>query len=192
MPLELPTEKSRSVDTAPPVYWRVPPFKTKLVAVFDEAPMLLLLPPLARLLTESVPPLIVVAPVYVFAPERTSVPAPALVNPVAVVLLMTPAINVSVAAVPSLIVKVRVTPVVALLLRLIFPLIVAVPLLVASKVMPTPLVVVLENTRFTALDTVVSRICNVVAVLPARVKVCVPPVLARVPLLKMRLPIVSA
>ena len=128
-----------------------------------------------------------------FAPVRTSVPAPALVNPVEVVLLMTPAIVVSVAAVPWLIVKVRVIPVVALLLRLILPLIVAVPLALASKVIPTPPVVVLEKAMLTELGIVAAPcICKVVAVLPASVKVWVPPVLVSVPLLKVRLPIVSA
>src|SRR6266513_5127828 len=119
-----------------------------------------------------------------------SVPVPALVRPVLVVLVIAPAIVVSVAAAPSLIVKVRVTPVVALLLRSIFPLMVAVPLLVASKVMPTPLVVALEKDRFTEVGIVPAPcICNVVAVLPARVNVCVPPVLVSVPLLKVKLPI---
>jgi len=121
------------------------------------------------------------------------VPVPALVNSVAVVLLMTPVIDASVAAVPSLIVKVRVIPVVAVLLRLILPLMVAVPLALASKVIPTPLRVVLEKVRLTDVGIVAAPcICKVVAVLPAKVKVCVPPVLVSVPLLKVRLPIVSA
>ena len=53
----------RSELTAAPVYWSVPPSKTKFAEAFVEAPILLLLPPLAKLDTESVPAEIVVIPV---------------------------------------------------------------------------------------------------------------------------------
>ena len=105
---------------------------------------------------------------------------------------MIPPIVVSLAAAPSLIVNVRVKPAVAVVLRLIFPLIVAVPLLLASKVIPTPVVVALEKAIFTEEGIVAPPcICKVVAVLPAKVNVCVPPVLVSVPLLNVKLPIVS-
>ena len=65
------------------MYWSVPPSITRFVVLLTDAPIPLLLPvpPLASVLTESVPPVIVVAPVYELAPVRVSVPAPALVRP---------------------------------------------------------------------------------------------------------------
>src|ERR1700751_5808060 len=63
VPLDVPIEKSRSVETAAPVYWRVPPLRTRFAAALVEAPILLLFPPLARELTDRVPPVILVAPV---------------------------------------------------------------------------------------------------------------------------------
>ena len=56
-------ENRRSVLTAAPVYWSVPPLRMRLPAVLVEAPMLLLLPPSASEETLSVPAVIVVAPV---------------------------------------------------------------------------------------------------------------------------------
>src|SRR5690349_380923 len=87
---------------------------------------------------------------------------------------MAPANSVSVADVPLLIVKVRLTPVVALLLRFTAPLNRALPLPVASKVIPTPLVVVLEK-AISALAPVPRTLLNVIpraaGLLAARVKV---------------------
>ena len=58
-----PTVNNRSVVTAPPVYLNVPPLITKLVAALLDAPILLLEPPLASVLTDKVPAEIVVIPV---------------------------------------------------------------------------------------------------------------------------------
>src|ERR1700747_533532 len=58
----------------------MPPFKMRFVAALEEAPRLLLLPPLASELTDNVPALIVVAPVYVFLAPRVRVPAPFFIN----------------------------------------------------------------------------------------------------------------
>ena len=67
--------KRRSVDTdgvcvscvklaLPPVYRRVPPLKTRLAEPLEDAPMLLTVLPLARLVTPSTaPPLRIVGPV---------------------------------------------------------------------------------------------------------------------------------
>ena len=55
--------KARSVESPVPVYWSVPPASTRLAAALVDFPMELLVPPLASVLTESVPPLIVVVPV---------------------------------------------------------------------------------------------------------------------------------
>ena len=54
-PPEVPRLNSRSLLTAAPVYWRVPPLRTRFAAELSEAPMPLLAPPLARLLTLSAP-----------------------------------------------------------------------------------------------------------------------------------------
>ena len=53
----------RSVLVAAPVYFSMPPSKMRLPAALVEAPILLLVPPLARELTAKVPALMVVAPV---------------------------------------------------------------------------------------------------------------------------------
>ena len=55
--------KLRSVLTLEPVYLSVPPLITKFEASLVDAPIELFEPPLARVPTLSVPPLIVVAPV---------------------------------------------------------------------------------------------------------------------------------
>ena len=59
----VPIVNKRSVVTAAPVYLRVPPLMTKFVAALLEAPMPLFDPPVARVLTDIVPPEIVVIPV---------------------------------------------------------------------------------------------------------------------------------
>lgn len=83
VPLLPPIEKRRSVLTVAPVYLKVPPSITRFVAALLEAPMLLLLPPAAKVLAESVPPLMVVPPSYVLlAFEREVVPEPAKIKPV--------------------------------------------------------------------------------------------------------------
>ena len=46
-----------------PTYWSVPPLRTKLAAALVEAPSELGMPPLARLVTASVPAVMTVAPV---------------------------------------------------------------------------------------------------------------------------------
>ena len=63
VPPLLPMVNNRSVDTSPPVYFNVPPLITKLVAAFDDLPMLLLDKPLAKVDTLKVPAFIVVIPV---------------------------------------------------------------------------------------------------------------------------------
>ena len=70
--------KSRSVVAAGPVYWRVPPASTRFAATLVDAPMPLTLPPIASEETLRMPPMIVVMPVYVFAPLSVSVPVPTL------------------------------------------------------------------------------------------------------------------
>ena len=46
-----------------PIYWSVPPLRTKLAAALVEAPIELGMPPLARFVTASVPAVMTVAPV---------------------------------------------------------------------------------------------------------------------------------
>ena len=60
--LEACSEKRRFVLTAAPLYSSVPPFRIKLVAAVEDAPMLLLLPPLASVVACSVPALMRVTP----------------------------------------------------------------------------------------------------------------------------------
>ena len=81
-PPDIPSENNRSVLTAAPVYWRVPPFIIRLAATLVDAPKLLLIPPLASELTLNTPVLMVLTPVYVLTPERVSVPVPTLVSDV--------------------------------------------------------------------------------------------------------------
>jgi len=59
----VPIVKRRSVDTVAPVYCNVPPLIIRLAAALVELPMLLTTPPSARVLTASVPLLMVVVPV---------------------------------------------------------------------------------------------------------------------------------
>src|SRR5262249_25683164 len=59
----VPRVNCRLVETEGPVYWRVPPLSTRLVAAAGAAPMPLLAPPLASRLVLSVPAPTVVAPV---------------------------------------------------------------------------------------------------------------------------------
>ena len=54
----------------PPVYCNVPLLITKLAAELVDCPIPLDVPPFARVATDKMPPLIVVAPVYVLVPER--------------------------------------------------------------------------------------------------------------------------
>jgi hypothetical protein len=63
VPPSLPTVNKRFVVTALPVYFKIPPFNIKLDEMLEDAPMLLLLPPFAKVLIEIVPPLIEVTPV---------------------------------------------------------------------------------------------------------------------------------
>src|SRR5205823_1436997 len=57
------TVKRRSVPAVPPVYWSVPPVRTRFPAAFDEAPSALFAPPLGMLPTARVPPAADVGPV---------------------------------------------------------------------------------------------------------------------------------
>ena len=70
----LVSTKERSVLAVGPVYCNTPPLRIRAGAAAAEVPMPLLLRPLARLLTLSTPPSMMVAPVYVFALESTRVP----------------------------------------------------------------------------------------------------------------------
>jgi hypothetical protein len=63
VPSEVPRVKSLLVLTVPPVYFRTPPFSTRLAATAEEAPILLGERPSANTDTDKVPPLIVVTPV---------------------------------------------------------------------------------------------------------------------------------
>jgi hypothetical protein len=63
VPPLVPSVKLRVEVTAAPVYCSVPPLIIKLTCEEFDEPMPLLLPPLTRLPTDSVPPLIVVLPV---------------------------------------------------------------------------------------------------------------------------------
>lgn len=58
-----PTVNTRSVDVAAPVYCNVPPLITKLAAALVDCPIPLDAPPLANVLTDKMPPLMVVTPV---------------------------------------------------------------------------------------------------------------------------------
>ena len=62
-PAVVPRVKRWSLLAAPPVYWSVPPLRTRLAAALVEAPRLLLLPPFASTLVERMPALTVVGPV---------------------------------------------------------------------------------------------------------------------------------
>ena len=75
------------------MYFKVPPFNTKLDATFVDAPMWLLVPPFARVPTDRIPPLMVVTPVKVFVPVSNQVPAADLVKLVKPVLLANTADN---------------------------------------------------------------------------------------------------
>jgi hypothetical protein len=61
----------------------MPPSKIKLLAALLDLPIPLSELPLARVDTDKVPPLILVTPVYVFAPVKVRVPEPDLVTALA-------------------------------------------------------------------------------------------------------------
>jgi len=63
-----------------PVYCKVPPPNTKLVAALVAFPKLPATPPSPIVATLNVPALIVVTPVNVFVPDKVNLPAPALVS----------------------------------------------------------------------------------------------------------------
>ena len=89
------TVKPRSIVTAPPVYWSVPPSRTMLAGSAVAWPMPLAVPPLASAPTESTPPEIRVTPVKVLAAfPSTSVPAPTFVSPVLPGVVNTPSVIV--------------------------------------------------------------------------------------------------
>ena len=175
LPFASPIVKRRSVLGPRASVLSVPPPKTKFEAVAAAAPIELLLPPLAMRRCEQCHRRSSSRLCRCLLPDSASVPAPAFRRPVAVVSRMTPEYSYQSLRSPSLIAKVRVIPVVALVLRLIFPFIVAVPLFVASNVIPTPLVVVFENATLTPVDPdgIVAPpcICSVDPVLPASVNV---------------------
>ena len=75
-----PRVNERSVDEFAPVYCRVPPLRTKLVAAFDACPKLPATLPLLMVATERMPFEMVVIPVKVFAPLRVTVPAVVLLT----------------------------------------------------------------------------------------------------------------
>jgi len=77
--------KFLSVEADAPVYFKVPPPNTRLVAALVAEPKLpLATAPSPIVATLSVPALIVVTPVKVFAPDKVNVPAPAFVTAKAV------------------------------------------------------------------------------------------------------------
>ena len=82
VPPEAFSVKARFVVTEAPVYANVPPLSCKLAAAFVDAPIELFAPPFAKVPTVKVPPLMLVAPVYVLAAfPRVRFPLPLLVNP---------------------------------------------------------------------------------------------------------------
>ena len=73
--------KFLSVEADAPVYCKVPPPNTRLVAALVAEPRLpLATAPFPIVETLNVPALIVVTPVKVFAPDKVNVPAPAFVT----------------------------------------------------------------------------------------------------------------
>jgi hypothetical protein len=63
-PPERPIENNLSVLTAvEPTNFKVPPFRMRLEALFADAPMPLMLPPLASEVTDNTPLFMMVAPV---------------------------------------------------------------------------------------------------------------------------------
>jgi hypothetical protein len=97
---------NRLQDCISPVYLSVPPLNTRFEALLEEAPMLLLLPPLLRVLMEITPALMVTGPVKVFDPPKINVPVPYFESPgVPVITVFIVAVLFGLTKTPDLVVK---------------------------------------------------------------------------------------
>ena len=122
-----PSVNRRFVVSPTPVYCNVPPSNTRLAAALVACPMFPATPPFPIVAALKVPALIVVTPVYAFAPDNVSVPLPIFVSPPVVAALAPLIVRLVAAVVTSIELVVRLVNVKARLVATVAPVYCSVP-----------------------------------------------------------------